>query len=119
MSEKNIAIGREFLRAFNARDLDGLIALYADDAVHVTPKARIQHPESGGRVPGRQALREWWAESFDRLPSLQYDPVTVTADDERVWLEYRRRVPNEPELAVAEILVIRDGKVVQSRVYHG
>lgn len=119
MSEKNLAIGREFLRAFNARELDALIALYAEDAVHVTPKARALHPETEGRVVGRDALRAWWKDSFDRYSDIAYDPLHVTADENCVWMEYRRRVPNEPELAVAEILQIREGLIFASRVYHG
>lgn len=113
------SIGHEWMRAFNARDLDALLALYADDAVHTSPKLRERQPETGGQVRGRAALREWWADSFRRLPGLAYELTTLTADAERVWFEYRRRLPGQPDSMVAEVLEVRAGKIVASRVYHG
>ncbi len=112
-------VARRWLDRFNARDLDGLLALYADDAVHVSPKLRALHPETRGEIRGRAALRAWWADAFARLPSLRYDPLTLTADGERVWMEYLRVVPGEPALAVAELLEVRDGLIRASRVFHG
>ena len=119
MSRTLLDLAREWLRAFNARDLDALLALYAEDAVHVSPKLRARRPETEGRVAGRAALRAWWADSFARLPGLRYDVATLTADAERVWFEYRRVLPGEPDMMVAEVLVVRDGSIVESRVYHG
>jgi hypothetical protein len=34
-------------------------------------------------------------------------------------MEYVRTVEGEPEMLVAEVLDIREGKITQSRVYHG
>jgi ketosteroid isomerase-like protein len=117
--ESLLDIARAWLAAFNARDLDALLALYAEDAVHTSPKLRARQPETLGEIRGRAALRAWWADAFDRLPGLRYEALTLTADAERVWMEYLRRAPNEPDMAVAEILVVRGGAIVESRVYHG
>ena len=113
------AIGQEWMRAFNARDLDALLALYAEDAVHTSPKLRERQPETGGLIRGRTALREWWADSFRRLPGLRYDSMALTADAERVWFEYRRVLSGQPDSIVAEVLIVREGRIVESRVYHG
>jgi ketosteroid isomerase-like protein len=115
----SIDLAREWLRAFNARDLDALLALYAEDAVHLSPKLRERDPASGGRVAGQARLRAWWADSFVRLPGLRYEPVSLTGDDARVWMEYRRVLPGAPDLMVAEVLIVRAGQIVESRVYHG
>jgi ketosteroid isomerase-like protein len=112
-------IAREWLRAFNARELDALLALYDPAAVHLSPKLRERRPETGGRVAGEAALRAWWADAFRTLEGLRYEPVTLTADGERVWMEYRRVLPGAPDLMVAEVLVVRGGRIVESRVYHG
>jgi 8-oxo-dGTP diphosphatase len=114
-----VAIARRWLETFNARDLDGLLALYADDAVHVSPKLRARQPETGGRVAGKAALRAWWADAFERLPGMRYREHTLTGDGERVWMEYLRVVPGEADLWVAELLEVRGGQIVASRVYHG
>jgi len=119
VSQKNEAIAREWLRAFNARDLDALLALYAKDAVHTSPKLKIKKPETEGKVKGEAALRAWWRDSFERLPGLRYEPVTITADSERVFMEYLRKAPGEPDMMVAEVLDVKAGLIVASRVYHG
>ena len=46
----NAAIGRAWLDAFNAHDVDALVALYADDATHTSPKIRALHPTTGDRA---------------------------------------------------------------------
>jgi hypothetical protein len=112
-------LGRAWLAAFNAKDLDALIALYADDCVHTSPKLRVQRPESGGAIRGKAALRAWWADAFARLPGLRYEELTVTADATRVILEYVRHAPNDAPYPVAEAFDVRDGAIVASRVYHG
>ena len=118
-SDANAALGRAWLAAFNARDLDALVGLYADDCAHTSPKLRVQRPESGGAIRGQAALRAWWADAFARLPGLRYEELTVTASAERVILEYVRHAPDEPPYPVAEVFELRDGRIVASRVYHG
>lgn len=115
-----VGVARAWLVAFNARDLDGLLALYADDAVHVSPKLRERRPETGGEVVGKPAMRDWWADAFARLPGLRYEERRVTAEGQSVFLEYARVVPGEPELLVAERYdVDRSGRIARSHVFHG
>ncbi len=113
------AIARAWLDCFARHDLDRLIALYAEDAVHTSPKIRVRHPDTGGVLRGHAALRAWWADAFARIPGLGYVLTTLTADDGRVFMEYVRKAPGDADLPVAEVLVVRDGKIVESRVYHG
>lgn len=113
------AIGREWIEAFNARDLTRLLALYAEDCTHTSPKLRAQKPETQGKVAGKAALRAWWADAFARLPALRYELKTLTANAERVFLEYDRVLAGEPTMLVAEAFEVRDGLIVASRVFHG
>ena len=112
-------IAERWLDRFEARDLDGLLALYADDATHTSPKIRARDPETGGKLRGKPALRAWWADAFARLPELRYLPTSITADADRALLEYVRRVPGEPDLPIAEVFDIAGGVIVASRVFHG
>lgn len=113
------SIARAWIAAFNARDLDRLLALYGDDAVHTSPKLRDRQPESKGEIRGKAALRAWWADSYERLPQLRYEERHLTATGDRVFLEYDRVLPGEPTLRVAELFVIRDSLIRESRVFHG
>lgn len=119
MSATNKAIARRWFDAFNAHDLEALLALYADEAEHYSPKLKLHRPETKGIIKGRAALRAWWHDAFDRLPSLRYEVVKLTADEERVFMEYIRHVHGEADLRVGEVLDIRAGIIVSSRVYHG
>jgi len=117
--EDLVAVARRWLACFSTHDLDALISLYAPDARHTSPKLRALRPESGGVLVGREALRGWWADAFARLPGLRYVEESLTANSDRVFMEYRRCVPGEAETLVAEVLELRDGRIVASRVYHG
>lgn len=119
MSATHKAIALRWFAAFNAHDLEALLALYADDAEHYSPKLKVRQPETNGLITGKAALRAWWRDAFDRLPSLRYEVVKLTADEEQVFMEYIRHVQDEADLRVGEVLEIRGDVIVASRVYHG
>jgi ketosteroid isomerase-like protein len=119
MAHPNTIITNRWFAAFNAHDLEGLLALYADDAEHYSPKLKVRRPETNGLINGKKALRDWWRDAFDRLPTLRYEVLKLTADDDQVFMEYIRHVEGEEDLRVGEVLEVRDGRIVASRVYHG
>jgi ketosteroid isomerase-like protein len=120
MSEHpNKTIARAWFAAFNAHDLEALLALYAEEAEHYSPKLRIRRPETEGLIRGKAALRDWWRDAFERLPTLRYVLVKLTADDHQVFMEYIRHVEGEEDLRVGEVLEITGGTILASRVYHG
>jgi hypothetical protein len=109
----------EWVRAFNARDADAMVALYSDDATHTSPKLRTDQPSTGGRIVGKVAMKEWWSAAFQRSPGMRYDVVTTVADDHTAVIEYVRMKPGEAPLRVAEVFEIRAGRIVRSHVFHG
>jgi ketosteroid isomerase-like protein len=117
--QQNELIAKKWFEAFNKHDVEKILALYHDHAEHYSPKLKMRQPETNGNVKGKLALRAWWKEAFDRLPTLHYTPEILTANDDRVFMEYTRTVSGEPDMKVAEVLEIRDGLIVGSRVYHG
>ena len=114
---KNSAIF--WFKAFNEHDLESLLDLYADNAEHFSPKLKLRAPETKGLIQGKAALRNWWKDCFERLPTLQYEVQKLTADSEQVFMEYIRKVEGEEDLKVSEVLGIKEGKIIFSRVYHG
>lgn len=115
----NLDVARNWLKAFNEHHLENLLSLYDENAIHFSPKLKIRHPETNGLIKGKDALRSWWKDAFDRLPQLHYQERTLTSDDNRVFMEYIRQVPGEDDLNVAEVLEISKGLIIGSRVYHG
>lgn len=117
--EKLQSIAFKWFETFNNKELEKLLSLYDEDAVHFSPKLKMYKPESSGFVTGKEALREWWKEAFERLPSLNYKVKSLTANGDRVFMEYIRTVTGEEDILVAEVLDIREDKIIASRVYHG
>jgi predicted SnoaL-like aldol condensation-catalyzing enzyme len=114
----NEQIAQQWFAAFNEHNLEKLLALYDDNAKHYSPKLKIRQPETEGWIVGKDALRTWWADAFERLPTLHYKLDRLTADNERVFMEYTRQVEGEEDMLVAEVLEIEE-RIVESRVYHG
>jgi ketosteroid isomerase-like protein len=117
MTSYNIA--KKWLTAFNEHHLEDLLSLYHDNAEHFSPKLKLRNPETQGKIKGKHAMRNWWKDAFDRIPDLTYKENTITASEDRVFMEYTRIVPGEADLNVAEVLEIKDGLIIASRVYHG
>ena len=117
-SSPPLTIAHQWFDAFNAHDLEKLLSLYADDAQHYSPKLKLRQPETRGLIRGKDALRTWWRDSFERLPTLRYEPTRFIVDEERVFMEYTRYVNGEEPMTVGEVLEIKDGLIVASRVYH-
>lgn len=111
-------VAHRWIDAFNSKDLDQLLALYADPAEHYSPKLKIRQPDTKGFIKGKKALRLWWQDAFDRLPSLHYRLVRLTAEDNRVFMEYVREVDGEDDLYVGEMLELVDGLIASSAVFH-
>ena len=112
-------IALKWLNAFNEHDLEKLLSVYHDEAVHYSPKLKTHKPETNGFVKGKPALHAWWQDAFNRLPALHYSVTSLTANNQRVFMEYMRQVSGEPDMLVAEVLEINEGMIVASRVYHG
>ena len=115
----NSLIAKAWLQAFNDHDLEKLLSLYDDQAEHFSPKLKIRKPETNGIIKGKDAMRTWWQNAFDRLPDLIYQEKTITSNEDRVFIEYTRIVTGEENMNVAEVLEIKNGLIIASRVYHG
>ena len=116
---QNKEIATKWFAAFNEHNLEKLLSLYDDNAEHFSPKLKALYPKTKGFVTGKDALRAWWQDAFDRLPSLHYKVTSLTSNSDRVFMEYIRTVENEDEMHVAEVLEIKENKILSSRVYHG
>lgn len=113
------SIAFKWFESFNNHDLEQLLSLYDDEAEHYSPKLKIRIPESQGLVTGKEALRNWWQDAFERLPSLHYKVTSLTAHADRIFMEYVRTADGDEDMLIAEVLVVNENKIVASRVYHG
>jgi ketosteroid isomerase-like protein len=117
--EKLQSIAFKWIETCNSKELEKLVSLYDDDAQHFSPRLKTVQPETNGFISGKDAMRAWWQNAFEKTPSLQYQLKSLTANGDRVFMEYIRTVANEADELVAEVLDIREDKIVASRVYNG
>lgn len=112
------SIANKWFDAFNEHDLEKLLLLYDENAQHYSPKLKLRQPQTNGLIRGKDALRAWWQDAFDRLPGLNYELIRLTPYTNRVFMEYVRHVKGEEDLYVGEMLEIENGKIVASSVFH-
>ena len=63
---------QDWLDAWNAHDIEAVLAHFADDVVFTSPVARRVLSESDGRLHGKQAVREYWNLALARVPDLRF-----------------------------------------------
>jgi hypothetical protein len=112
------SIAHQWFDAFNTHDLEALLSLYHNDAQHYSPKLKVRLPETNGLIKGKSALREWWKDAFNRLPTLHYELVRLTPHENRIFMEYIRHVQGEEDLFVGEMLEVENGLIIRSTVFH-
>jgi hypothetical protein len=100
---------QQWVDAWNAHDLDAVLAHFADDVVFTSPVAAQVTPESGGMLRGKAALRAYWSAALARIPDLHFEVVGVYAGVEHVVINYRNHVGG----LVGEVLRMRDGLAVE------
>ena len=113
MSEHEELLRRAY-EAFNARDVDAALAL-------MHPDVDWPNGMEGGRVLGRDAVREYWTRQFELIDS-RVEPEVFTTDEEgRVVVDVHQVVRDTAgELLsdgrVEHVYTIRDGLVERMEI---
>lgn len=99
----------EWCAAWNAHDVERVLAHFHDDAVFTSPLAAQRIPESGGTVKGKAALRAYWTGGVRAVPDLHFTVEGVLGGVDMVTILYR----NQAGIRVAETLRFEEGKVCE------
>ena len=109
---------KSLLEAFNAHDLDTIMAFFADDCELLMPRGPA--PE-GRRLSGKAAVREGLASRFQGLPDVHYG-------DDRHWvagnlgvstwlLTGTTKTGDRVRVRGVDLLEFRDGKITRKDSY--
>ena len=93
--------------AWNAHDLDALLAHFSPDVVFTSTVAAQLLPGSDGVIRGRDALRDYWAQALERVPDLRFEVEGVYTGVDTIVINYRNHRGNR----VCECLTF-DGSLV-------
>jgi hypothetical protein len=109
------AFAREWIDAWNRREVETVLAMYSDDVFFTSPTARRVVPDSGGVITGKPALREYWSRALAVNHDLHFELVGVYAGVTTIIIHYR----NQGRGLVCEMLAFgEDGLVAEGHATH-
>jgi ketosteroid isomerase-like protein len=98
----------DWVHAWNAHDVEAVLAHFHDDVVFTSPIAARVLPDSLGVVRGKEALRHYWTTALALLPYLHFDVIGVYQGESTLVINYR----NHRGELVNEVLTF-DGDLVR------
>ena len=106
----------DWIDAWNSRDLEAILALYAEDATMASPHITDLGINPEGVLRGKAALRDYWRDALRRKPNLHFRRQGTFAGADSLVVTYF----NEADRLVAEFLRYgSDGLIVQGAAQHG
>jgi len=106
-----------------SRDLDGLMALYAEDAILETPLIlATQKNRTEGILKGKTEIRRFFEAGLRKLPNdlgRWYRTGTFFSNGRQLTWEYPRITPQGDQVDLVEIMDIANGFITHHRVYWG
>ncbi|MDG4667847.1 nuclear transport factor 2 family protein [Mycobacterium sp. 236(2023)] len=98
----------EWVRAWNAHDVEAVLAHFADDVEFTSPVALKVLPATGGVVRSKAALREYWTTALAGIPDLRFTVEGVYQGVDTIVITYR----NQNGGSVNEVLRFNDAGLV-------
>ena len=109
------ALGQDWIAAWNSRDLERVLALYADTAEMTSDRIPALGFDASGTVCGKQNLRAYWAKALQLLPDLHFTLIDLFISPDSVVVVYE----NERGKTICEYLRLdAEGRIVQGSANH-
>ena len=114
-----IALGKAWIAAWNARDLERVLQLYADDAEMTSDGIIRLGFTVQGSVRGKANLRAYWSKALALLPNLHFEAAGFFTSPNSVVVHYT----NDRGQAICEYLRVgligaNAGLIVQGSANH-
>lgn len=97
----------DWVRAWNAHDVEAVLAHFHDDVLFSSPVAARVLPDSGGVVRGKDALRRYWTTALAGMPDLHFEVLDVYRGESVLVIHYR----NQRGGLVNEVLIFDGDRV--------
>ncbi len=95
--------------AWNAHDVDAVLAHFHNDAVFTSPFARQLLPETGGVLRGKATIGAYWSAGLARIPDLRFHVEAVFAGIDTLVIAYS----NQKGVRVSEVLRFSGDRVIE------
>jgi ketosteroid isomerase-like protein len=80
---------REWVDAWNAHDLERVLAHYDEDFEISSPYVKLLAGEPSGTLKGKPAIRAYWTSALKAIPHLRFELLTVFAGVNSVMVYYQ------------------------------
>lgn len=111
MTDRNFAerFARDWVTAWNDRDLDAVLALFADDAEFHSPRIAKVTGEAEASLKGKAAIRAYWEKALAQSANVFFEIDRVFAGAETVTILYT----NHRSETVAETFIFDESRNVR------
>jgi hypothetical protein len=101
------AFAQQWVKGWNAHDVDALMEHFTDDVVFTSPVA-VRIVGGDGVIRGKEALRNYWAEGIRLIPDLHFEVLALYVGVAALVINYR----NQAGGVVSEVLTF-EGSLVR------
>jgi ketosteroid isomerase-like protein len=109
------ALGREWVEAWNSRDLERVLTLYAEDTEMTSDRIPAMGFDASGTLRGKDNLRAYWSKALALIPNLHFTLIDTYVSPDSVVVFYE----NERGKKICEYLRLdADGKIRQGSANH-
>jgi ketosteroid isomerase-like protein len=113
--DEALAWAQQWIAEWNRRDVDAVLAHFADDVEFCSPLVVTVTGEPSGVVRGKDALRAYWTTALESRPDLHFELDDVTAGVGALSVHYRSAGRHSSEVAVFDA----DGLVSRGWALYG
>jgi hypothetical protein len=114
LAEQGRAFADQWIKSWNARDVEAVLEHFADDVTFTSPTAARLIPASGGLIRGKQALRDYWSDALGRNPDLRFELLGTYIGVDTVVINFR----HQTGVVATEVLIFAGSLVVSGHAAH-
>jgi ketosteroid isomerase-like protein len=104
------SLGHEWIAAWNARDLERVLALYSEDFEMTSELIHVLGFDASGTLRGKNRVRAYWATALAKLPELHFELIDLFTSPDSLVVSYQ----NERGKRMCEYLRLdAQGKIAQ------
>ena len=106
----------DWIDAWNAHDLERVLAHYSDDFEMSSPFIASIAGEPSGMLSGKAAVGSYWTKALEIIPDLHFEAIAVLTGVDSIVLHYRGA---RGRLAAEVFRFGADGKILKAFAHYG
>ncbi len=110
-------VAAKWLAAWNRRDVDAVVSLYAPASSFLSPRAA--EVTGSAEVHGRAALRSYWTAALERVGHLAFTPDRYLVDGDELVVVYEAERDGHRRRAAEFFRIGPDGLVTRGEAMYG